>query len=510
MNNTPAAIELGQAHQCTSRRWIAIAVIVLATLVGGGMRLANLGDGGVWFDELYTVRDLSSENTGYSPTRWLGYQPTRIGLLVQGIEPGDIPGRSYWQYQEAGITMGKARLAACLIGVVSIPLLAFGAWRPLGPGAAAMLAILVAMCVWNVSWSQTARFYTQVGLFGGLSVLFYLDAIKTGSRWRFAASTVLVVLAYLTHPPALLIGGAMLGDALVQLVRRRSVNYGVWGWAWGLGAVAVCVAVQLYEQLSDKRFKAFTGDEAALLAQGAPDQSLPMILIYVMVMLTPALITAALIGWYAGRRQREVWVLAFAAVLPVVAVAAMSAAGAAAHGRYAYVSMIGWVGLAAVGLWMFSQSLREKFGGLLAWSPALLLLVAMLPALGSYLTTGHRFIEPFHVALRALSDQIEPGDVVFAERAEIAQYELQRADVLELPGRLSAMDEQAQGRRAWVFRLSANSRGRRDWKPGHADRMQLMFRDASAVWLPRREVSAYRLEPLVLTPTIEPTEGAKP
>ena len=220
-----------------------------------------------------------------------------------------------------------------------------------------------------------------------------------------------------------------------------------------------------------------------------------MIFVYVFVMLTPVLVAAALIGWFAGRRHRAVWVLAFAAVVPVVAVALLSAVGGSAHGRYAYVSMIGWVGLAAVGLWMMNRSLREHFGGMLAWSPAALLLVAMLPALGSYLTTGHRFIEPFHVALRAVEDRVEPGDAVFAERPEIAQFELQREDILPLPGVVSAMDEAAQGRVAWVFRLSANSRGRRDWPPAKDPRMQMVFRDANAVWLPRREVSAYRLNP---------------
>jgi hypothetical protein len=494
MSDQQVSIALGDAQTTATGRWLAFAVIVLATLVGGGMRFANLGGGGVWFDELYTVRDLSNENTGYSPTRWLGYQPTKLGLLAQGIGADDIPGRSYWEYQDAGVTMGKARLAACLIGVITIPLLAWGAWRPLGPGAAAALAVLVALCVWNVSWSQTARFYSQVGLFGGLAVLFYLDAIKTGSRWRFAASTVLVGLAYLTHPPAILIGSAMLFDAVLQLARRRPLNYGKWGWGWGLGAITACVGVQAYEMLADKRFRAFAGDGAEVYAQGAPEQSLPMIFVYVFIMLTPALIAAALIGLGLGRKHRAVWVLAFAAAAPLFAVAALSVVGGA-HGRYAYVSMVGWVGLAAVGLWLMSQTLRERFGGLLSWSPALLLIVAMLPALGSYLTTGHRFIEPFHVALRATADQIDSGDVVFAERPEIAQYELKRQDVLSLPGRLSAMDEQAAGRPAWVFRLSANSRGRRDWGPAKDSRMQLIFRDAGAVWLPRREVSAYRLAP---------------
>ncbi|MFN3165846.1 MAG: hypothetical protein ACE37H_02145 [Phycisphaeraceae bacterium] len=496
MSDTPSCIALGATQTSPTGRWLALAVIVLATLVGGGVRFADLGGGGVWFDELYTVRDLSNQNTGYSPTRWLGYQPTKLGLLAQGISAEDIPGRSYWAYQDAGVTMGKARLAACFIGVITIPLLAWGAWRPLGPGAAAVLAVLVALCVWNVSWSQTARFYTQVGLFGGLAVLFYLDAIKTGSRWRFAASTVMVVLAYLTHPPAILIGSAMLCDALLQLARRRPLNYGRWGWGWGLGAIAVCVAVQGYEMLSDKRFRAFAGDEAEVYAQGAPEQSLPMIFVYVFVMLTPALIAAALIGFGLGRRHRAVWVLAFAALVPVLAVAALSVVGGA-HGRYAYVSMVGWVGLAAVGLWFMANAMRERFGGLLSWSPAFVLGVAMLPALGSYLTTGHRFIEPFHVALRAVEQRVGPGDVVFAERREIAQYQLKREDVLPLPGRLSAMDEQAAGRPAWVFRLSANSRGRRDWGPAKDERMQLVFRDATAVWLPRREVSAYRLSPSV-------------
>lgn len=486
---------MDETHASTKGRWVAVVVIALATLLGGGVRLAQLGGGGAWFDELYTIRDVSTENTGYGFMRWLGYQPTKLGLQFQGIAADEIPGARYWEYRASGVTMGKARLAACLIGVLMIPLLAWGAWRPLGPGAAAVLAVLIAVSVWNISWSQTARFYTQVGLFGGLAVLLYIDAIKTGSRWRFAGSTICVVLAFLTHPPAVLIGGAFVLDALVQLARRRPLNYGAWGWSWGTGTMLLCGGLVYLES---QRFDAFVGSEGgggAAVAQSVPDQSLPMIFVYVVIMLTPVLVAAAAMGLLFERRNRTAWVLGFAAVAPVIGIAALSVLGQSVHGRYSYVSMIGWLGLAAVGLSAIHLPLRQRFGKVLAWSPVALVVVAMLPTLGSYLTTGHRFIEPFHVAWRAVGGQIAPDDAVFAERIEIAQYELGREDVMPLPGVLDAMDSRAEGRDAWVVRLSANSRGRRPWKPAESPRMQLIFRDAGAVWLPRREVSVYQLTP---------------
>ena len=115
-------------------RWIAAAVIVLATLVGGGVRLADLGGGGAWIDELYTLRDLSSENNYHSLTRWLGYQPTRLGLLAQGVTAEDIPFNRYWAYEDTGITLGKARVAACLIGILSHPPARVGRLAPAGAG----------------------------------------------------------------------------------------------------------------------------------------------------------------------------------------------------------------------------------------------------------------------------------------------------------------------------------------------------------------------------------------
>lgn len=481
-------------------RWAAVAVIVLATLLGAGVRLHDLGGGVVWFDELYTLRDLTSDHKGRSPTRWLGYQPTRIGLLIQGIGSTDIPGERYWEYQQAGTDLDKARIGACVLGILTIPLLAWAAWRPLGPGAAAVLAVLLAFCVWNVAWSQFARFYTQVGLFGGLAVLWYLDAIKTGCRWRFAGSTVMVVLCYISHPPAILIGGALMLDALVQLVRRRPLNYGRWGWGWALGSMAVCVGIMLYEHYWERRydFAAGSGSGAGAITSTSAEplaQSAPMVLIYFCVMLTPVLVAAAIIGWSVGRRHREVWVLGFAAVVPLSLMTAIALAGGYAHARYAYVSMAGWLGLSAVGLAVIAQAMRPRLGAVLSWSPAALVLVAMMPTLGSYLTTGHHFAEPFHLGWAEVNQRIEPGDVVFAERYEVAQYYLQREEVMELPGVINAMDEQAAGRVAWIVRLSANSRGRRDWKPAHDPRMQLIARDASAVWLPHREVSVYRLTP---------------
>lgn len=472
-------------------RSLSVAVIILATLIGGGLRLHDLGGGGVWFDELYTVRDISPQGTGYSPTRWLGYQPTRIAMSLQGVSPDQIPGEQYGQYQDAGIDLFKPRIAACLIGILAIPLLGWAGWRPLGPVTAAMLAVLMAMCVWNIGWSQTARFYSQVGLLGGLAVLFYLDAITSGSRWRFAAAVSCVVLAFLSHPPAVTIGGAFVLDALVQLARRRPLNYGKWGWGSAIVGIGTCLAVLAFEHLNQERgYGAFVGDEAEIAQNPA------MVVIYFFVMLTPVLALAAVLGLLIGRGDRKTWVLAFAAFVPVLAIAGISATGGFAHARYAYVGVVGWLGLAAVGLSILSTQLRGRVGPVLAWSPAALVLAGLLPLLGSYLTTGHRLIEPFHVGWRAVAEQVEPEDVVFAERPEIAAYYLKRDDILPIPGVIEVIDERAHGQEAWLIRLSANSRGRRVWVPAENPRMRLIFRDATAVWLPRREVSVYRLTPL--------------
>ncbi len=509
---SPAQPGLPYTAQTTARgRWIAITVIVLATLIGGGVRLHDLGGGGVWFDELYTLRDLTDDHKGKSPTRWLGYQPTRWVMQAQGVSPDTIPGERYYEYKDAGFTLAQARLAACLLGIFTIPLLAWSAWRPFGPGVAAVLAVLIALCVWNVGWSQATRFYTQVGLLGGLAVLWYIDAVTTGSRWRFAGATVMVVLAYLTHPPALTIGGALMLDAIVRLARRQPLNYGVWGWSWAVGSIAVCLTVFTYERRWHRRYDFTAGGSVGSAGEGGPlAQSPMMVLVYFAIMLTPVLVAAAMVGLYAGRRLRGVWVLAFAAIVPLLAITAISASGGYAHARYAYVAMAGWLGLGAVGLSILAQVMRPRLGPVLAWSPAVLLVVAMLPTLGSYLTTGHRFIEPFHLGWQAVADQVEPGDVVFAERYEVAEYYLGRDDVYSLPGRISAMDEQAGGREAWIIRLSGNSRGPRQWEPAEDPRMQLFYRASGAVWLPRREVSVYRLSPPGVGSADQANAGGQP
>lgn len=471
-------------------RRIAILVIILATLLGGALRFYDLGEGGVWYDELYTVRDVSPENTGYSPTRWLGYQPTKLLLAVQGVSPSEIPGDSYWLYQSLGITMDKARLASCLLGFLTIPLFAWVACRPFGPAVAALIALIVAFSVWNVSWSQVARFYTQVGLLGGLSVLLYIDAIQSGSRWRFAASICLVVLAYLTHPPAITIGGAFVVDGLVQMIRRRNTNYGWWGWLWASAGMLVCISILLYEHANDQRgYSTFVGEQA----DGR--HGVAEVFVYLFIMLTPALVLAALVGLFMGRRHRAVWVLAFAAMVPVIVICAVSLSGGFSHYRYSYVSMIGWVGLAAVGGYYMARALRERVGTVLAWSPAAIVFAAMMSQLGSYLTTGNRFTEPFHLAWEKVAPLIDDEDAVFSERFELGQYYLEREDVYNLPGSLNRIDEQAKGKQAWLVRLSTSSSGRRVWRLASDERMRLVDRMVNAVWLPYLEVSVYRLEP---------------
>ncbi len=101
--------------------------LVGATVLGAGLRLHDLEGASFWVDELNTIRvcaDLESVHR----SKVCGYLPTTIGLWLHGVRPSSISADYPEAWRELGVNEYSARIASCLLGVVSTPLLG----RPAG------------------------------------------------------------------------------------------------------------------------------------------------------------------------------------------------------------------------------------------------------------------------------------------------------------------------------------------------------------------------------------------
>ncbi len=500
---------MNQTHKLTSDPtpknrsfWVWVLLI---TLLGTGLRVYGLGAGSVWIDEMYTVRDTSDALFSASPTRIIGYLPTRWALMAQGITPTEASTGDYAHYLDRGIGPVQMRVAACLLGILSIPLIGLVARRVMGDRTTLILLLLLAISPWHIYWSQLARFYTQLFLFFALAIFLYADYLSTRSRWRFVLAMICVIGCHLTHPPALCIMAVFGLEWLIGLVREPKSRLGLFGWIAGGTTIAISIGVMVWELTHKGRgYGTFVGAEAQQAQNAA------VIGANAIVMMTPGVVMLALTGFMLGwkRVEARVTYYALAALVPLAVIGGVALTGGFGHSRYTFICHIGWLALAAIGANELFELIRtraaargaERGGGRGGWwlasVPMVLVMLGIAPMLASYHTTGEHLREPWHHAMAYVAKHRQPGELVQMGRPEVGQYYLQDPSVDRVVGVTNALREISQGEQAiWVVRLSGNSLSNLNWKPQHDPSVTLKAVYATRSWMPYREVSVYRYDP---------------
>ena len=124
-------------------------VMVIITLVGGFLRLFQLGTKGMWLDETFSVW-LANQGVGemLSWMAMIDQHPPLYYLLLHGwvAQYGDTP---YY-----------ARLFSALLGIATIPLLYLTGKRMAGRWVGLAAAALLAFSPFHIYYAQEARMYT--------------------------------------------------------------------------------------------------------------------------------------------------------------------------------------------------------------------------------------------------------------------------------------------------------------------------------------------------------------
>jgi len=318
--------------------------LILMTILAAGLRLPKLGHWSLWEDELYTVRSCSHlADMPYS--KMLGYVPTAITLRFYGIDLDSIPSEQPAQWRSMGITEWPIRLASCLIGIITIPLLGLASVRLLGTRAAGLLALLLAVAPWHIYWSQAARFYTQQFLFYNLALIFYFVATERGSRGRFTLAMVFTVLGFLSQPPALVIAAIFAGDWLIALARRQPVRLGWYGWVVGIATVLLCLGIADIDLWQ-------SGDGFNHLAHQPSAHNPRVMVLGTALYVTPPVVIFTLLSGlgFLRRKPRLTIYLLLGAMVPVLVLIVLFLTNKYVHVRYAFVSLYACLALAALGL----------------------------------------------------------------------------------------------------------------------------------------------------------------
>jgi len=399
--------------------------LVMVTTLAAGLRIHNLDRASFWVDELNTVRGVA-DLSGMHKSKVFGYVPTALGLWAYGVNPSDIPIEAPEKWQSMGINEWTCRLPSALIGILTIPLLGLACCRLLGPRVASILMLLLAVAPWHIYWSQASRFYTQQFLFYNICLIWYFIATRDASRMRMAWSLAVLLLAFLSQPPALVIAAVFALDWLWGLVRRQPVRWGVFGWVGAIVTLVICAAVlSLDVSRNPSQWSQFAGDHY---------NTVRTMILGTVFMVGPAVVMFGLVSvWGRLRRgDRLVTFLLLAAVTPPIVYAIVSIRSYVGL-RYAFVCVFGWLALAAIGIDRTYAVLRQRLGVVTATVPGALVLVSMAWTNYGYYTSGVGYHTRWRDAFAYVAAHRQPGDKVACPKPMVGRYYLQDAAVQVMP-----------------------------------------------------------------------------
>jgi len=155
--------------------------LVIFIAFGTLIRFWKLGEWSFWADEIFSVQDALKfpETMNINPM---------IYLIIQNL------------ISNFGISEWSARLGPCIIGIISIPIIYLFARSMFGVRTGIISALFLTIHPWHIFWSQNARAYTLAFLFSAISAVFFYQAFeKDKVRYTLGSLlfTVLAISSYL-------------------------------------------------------------------------------------------------------------------------------------------------------------------------------------------------------------------------------------------------------------------------------------------------------------------------
>ncbi|HEU4984414.1 MAG TPA: glycosyltransferase family 39 protein, partial [Nitrososphaera sp.] len=158
------------------------ALFILATL----LRLFNLGERSLWFDELVSAAPVRMGSTGEVLdflSQWQDHTPLAYLLT--------------WSLRGLGGSEAAVRLPFALAGALNVPAIYLLGKAVGGSRVGLVAALFLAIAPFAVYYSQEARPYTLLMLFGTLQAFFALQAVRHGAaRYWLALAGTSVLLLY--------------------------------------------------------------------------------------------------------------------------------------------------------------------------------------------------------------------------------------------------------------------------------------------------------------------------
>ena len=209
----------------TTRNRSLIAALVLGIIIVLGA-----------FYRLYQI-DVLPPGDGYDPA-WYGvdaldilagklpiFLPTNFGREVMFSYLTTL---TVWLF---GAVPAAIHIASALVGILTIPAIYLVAKElfaeeegVLGDYGALLAAFVLAVSYWHLSWSRFGVRAILIPLFACLTFYFLLRGFRTGSRWSYVLTGVVLGLGMYTYQAARIIPVVVVAGFIIHIAHQRRVS----------------------------------------------------------------------------------------------------------------------------------------------------------------------------------------------------------------------------------------------------------------------------------------------
>lgn len=214
----PIAIHLSKTY--------ALLILVAILLVGFALRVANLGDKNVWWDEAWTI------NAAREP----------LAELTQRMASDVHPPLYFWALHGWVALVGTlefgTRFLSLVWDLVTVAVIYSLTRKVATRGAALLASLLTATSRFHVWWSQEARQYTFAALIVTLSLYLFIKLLRQRTWRSWVLYTLGAILVPYSFYPAVVVLLAQ-NVFIVLTLRRRLTDDGRFLYKWVGSQIAV-------------------------------------------------------------------------------------------------------------------------------------------------------------------------------------------------------------------------------------------------------------------------------
>jgi len=397
---------------------LIILFIALATLI----RFWNLGTWSFWADEIFTVQD-SIKLPDVMPINPIIY------MIIQSVT------------NSLGVNEWSTRLGPCIIGIISIPFIYWIARRMFGAATGIIASLLLVIHPWHIFWSQNARAYTLAFLLASLSAFLFYEALEKNKIRYVIGSILLTLFSIFSYLHCILLLPVFVVYVILLPFLPVSLPKGFNQRNLLIFFVPFILALSSLALPSIREY-VYSGWGSNEWGRNAL-----YILFTIAYSLGIPFSVASLIGGIhslAYLNRGGLFLICYA-LIPLVIILAMSPFLNVA-GYYLFFTMPAYLILAALSASEL-LSYASRTSKVLSSSILLILVIFLIAQTYLYFTVENGGREKWKEAFQSISGKIEKSDYVVIPMPRVAEYYLQKSNLLQLENVIDGLESY---KNSWV------------------------------------------------------------